>query len=115
MKNEDKYIDEIDALINEPLKMEYEPSICFVDDVMAQIEKTEKSRPISKILQFSFSAAASVAIVFFLTNLYVILSYSGSDSSAVADDWSGIYEQSNTANWYDYYSDEIFVANNDSK
>jgi len=114
MKRKEKHIQDIDRLINEPLVNDYEPSFDFVDKVMTKVEELKPTNPIGKVVQISFRIAAAVAIVFFLSNGFILLSsLSRSSGQQVANDWTGIYEQNNAANWYDYYNNELFLADNE--
>lgn len=114
MKRKEKHIRDIDRLIDEPLVKSYEPSFDFADKVMAKVEELNGTKPIGKAIQISFRVAAAVAVLFFLSNGLILLSsLSNSSNQQTANEWGGIYEQNSSASWYDYYDDELFLADNE--
>jgi len=113
MKRKEKHIQDIDQLLNKQLVNNYEPSFNFVDNVMLKVEELNVNKPVGKVLQIVFRMAAAVAVVFFLSNVFIMLSSMGNSSNQqTATDWTGIYEQKSSASWYDYYNDDLFLADN---
>jgi len=114
MERKEKIEQDINQLINEPLVNDYEPSFDFVDKVMAEVGELENTQPKGKMIQLSFRIAAAVAVIFFLSNGLILLSTWGNSSAQTdVNDWTGIYEQQASASWYEYYNDELFLADNE--
>ncbi len=114
MERKEKHIQDIDWLINEPLVNDYEPSFDFIDQVMIKVEELNPTKTVGKVVQISFRVVAAVAvIIFFINGLILLTALAGSSKEQVINDWTGIYEQNNAANWYDYSNNELFLADNE--
>jgi len=84
-----------------------------VDQVMARVE-AEQTFPVrNRVLPMAFRVAAAVALVFFLTNAFVILSSSFNSSGTLSEtEWMEIYESGSSTSWYDYMDNELLTDNN---
>lgn len=107
MKNENRHIDEIiDCIIDEPLVPSgYQVSGDFVNSVIQRIDEVSGSGVIGKHLKLAFKVAASVAVIFFITNLLVLISSleAVEEEYEVVNEWTGNQEQS--VDWYEYYTE----------
>ncbi|GEM_PF-4556570 len=110
MKNKQKHTDEVDKLINLDRINNYQPSADFVNRVMADITSSEIIKPAGKFIKVAFTAVAAVALVFFVTNALIVFTNIG--SSTENSEWSEVYTIQNQTNWYDYYNNELFIADN---
>ncbi len=111
MKENNKHMEDIDQLLRQTLVTTYEPSVGFVDNVMGQVEAMAAERPASKVIKMMLQLAAASAILVFITNLFILISSSHS-ATVPENDWTTVYEYGSTSNWYDYNSEDTFIANN---
>ncbi len=111
MKENKKHIEDFEELINQSWVNSYEPSDSFVDEVMRKVAKTDMIKPVGKYLKIMFQVAAASAIIMFITNLLILIS-STQNNSTNESDWTTVYELGSKANWYEYYNDDTFIANN---
>ncbi|MBK3519290.1 hypothetical protein [Carboxylicivirga marina] len=110
MRNNKKHIVDIDQMLRQTSVDNYEPSIDFVDKVMAQIDTQKQIKPQSKYIKLGFQLAAACALIIFITNVFVFLS-SASTSENADNEWTSLYESNSPTNWYDYNNDDLFLAN----
>ncbi|WP_430815014.1 hypothetical protein [Carboxylicivirga sp. RSCT41] len=111
MKNNEKHIIDVDQMLRQVSVDDYKPSPGFVDDVMTKIAGIEQHKSPNKYLRIGFQLAAACAILVFITNAFVILNSLGVNDTDT-NDWTSVYETSNSANWFDYENDDTFLANN---
>ncbi|MCT4590974.1 MAG: hypothetical protein N4A71_24330 [Carboxylicivirga sp.] len=110
MNTDNKNHSSFDQFLRQELSKTHEPSPNFVDQVMDKVEAIQREHPKVKYLGLFFKVAAACAIIISLTNALILLSNNTGNTND--NDWSSVYEQSAPANWYDYYEDETFLANN---
>ncbi|MBR8537303.1 hypothetical protein KDU71_17170 [Carboxylicivirga sediminis] len=108
MKENKKHIDEIDQLLNQMLVTNYEPSDGFIDKVMV---KVQMERPASKYIKMLLQVAAAAAIIVFTSNLFILTTATKNIESNESD-WATVYQLETTTNWYEYNSENTFIANN---
>lgn len=111
MKTGKKNTNEFEQFLRQELGKAHEPSPDFVDKVMSKVETIKIEQPKVKYLSAIFKVAAACAIVISLSNALILLSTSNGINT-VENDWVSVYEQTSPTNWYDYYEDDTFFANN---
>ena len=114
MKQENRNIDKwINRILEEPLVPSgYLPGDDFVSRVMDRIEDVN-NRQVGRYLRMTLKMAASVAVVFFITNLIVLISTLKADQSQaeMIETWSDGFNDSQSADWYEYYTDNRLSGN----
>lgn len=114
MKQENPNIDKlIHRIMEEPLVPSgYHPGNDFVSRVMDRVEDVSQ-KPVGRFLRMTFKMAASVAIVFFVTNLIVLISSLKADQSQMemVETWSEEFGVNQSADWYEYYTDNRLSEN----
>lgn len=90
----------------------YHPGNDFVSRVMDRVEDVSQ-KPVGRFLRMTFKMAASVAIVFFVTNLIVLISSLKADQSQMemVETWSEEFGVNQSADWYEYYTDNRLSEN----
>ncbi len=97
----------IRCIMEEPLvPSNYLPGDDFVNRVMNRVEDMN-SGSMGKYLRMTLKIAASVAVVFFVTNLVVLISSLKADQiqTEVVETWSDEFNTNQSADWYEYYTD----------
>ncbi|MBI9061682.1 MAG: hypothetical protein JEZ14_06810 [Marinilabiliaceae bacterium] len=114
MKQENRNIDKlIHRIMEEPLVPSgYLPGNDFVSRVMDRVEDVNQS-PMGRYLRMTLKIAASVAVVFFVTNLIVLISSLKADQSQaeMVETWSEEFSVNQSADWYEYYTDNRLSEN----
>jgi hypothetical protein len=111
MKEQRKHIEDFDLQTIQSWVNNYEPSRNFVDNVMNRVAVINESKHVAKYVKVLFQLAAASAIIIFITNLFILIS-STQQPNTLESDWTTVYELNSSANWYEYYNDETFIANN---
>ena len=114
MKQKNRNIDQlINRIMEEPLVPSgYLPDNDFVNRVMDRVEEVNQI-PMGRFLKMTFKMAASVAVVFFVANLIVLISSLKADQSQVemVETWSEEFGVNQSADWYEYYTDNRLSEN----
>lgn len=111
MKKREIHSKDIDQYLNQKLINTYEPSAGFVDDVMRKVADIDIIQPASRYIKVLFQVAAAVAIAVFITNIFILVT-STQNTTESTNDWTSVYELGTSTNWYEYYDNETYIANN---
>ncbi|WP_430809376.1 MULTISPECIES: hypothetical protein [unclassified Carboxylicivirga] len=109
MKKPMKERQDIDRLLEETLNHRYAPSPGFVDNVMARIDKMDNIKPSMKYISIGLQVAAACAGLILLINILTLRSSINQENE---NDWTSVYENNTSPDWYDYYNGDTFLATN---